>query len=237
MYNVWESINVNFVLKFIFWFLPFIYFWQPKLVAVSNKVSFINPNAPVYPRLAQGKTWDEVSLSSLYIVISNCIFFFQLWISFSWNISAARFLLIAAWNISFQLYLSVNARLYMRIKNILDYQNIIYYILLTDYCDLDKRIWYQWSWAFCWMGTERRKPCEISCWDIDFWSQHLVWYETLLSPFSGDFHLYFELRKKVIFGWQIMLILITEFYAKNIILAFLKYGLVISNFIHKMKGI
>lgn len=34
---------------------------QPKLVAVSNIVAFANPNAPVYPRLAQGKTWNEVS--------------------------------------------------------------------------------------------------------------------------------------------------------------------------------
>ncbi|KAE9610138.1 putative phosphodiesterase I [Lupinus albus] len=35
---------------------------NPKLVAVSNSVSFANPNAPLYPRLAQGKSWDEVSL-------------------------------------------------------------------------------------------------------------------------------------------------------------------------------
>lgn len=59
------------------------YFWQPKLVAVSNKVSFINPNAPVYPRLAQGKTWDEVSLRALYICKCRiCIFIFQLCLSF-----------------------------------------------------------------------------------------------------------------------------------------------------------
>ncbi|TYI51559.1 hypothetical protein E1A91_D12G185100v1, partial [Gossypium mustelinum] len=36
-------------------------FLNPKLVAVSNTVSFANPNAPVYPRLAQGKQWDEVN--------------------------------------------------------------------------------------------------------------------------------------------------------------------------------
>ncbi|XP_045801533.1 probable inactive purple acid phosphatase 1 isoform X4 [Trifolium pratense] len=36
---------------------------NPKLVAVSNKVSFLNPNAPVYPRLAQGKTWDEITVT------------------------------------------------------------------------------------------------------------------------------------------------------------------------------
>ena len=29
---------------------------------MSNSVAFVNPNAPNYPRLAQGKTWDEVSL-------------------------------------------------------------------------------------------------------------------------------------------------------------------------------
>ncbi|GLT72618.1 hypothetical protein SLA2020_445360, partial [Shorea laevis] len=32
---------------------------NPKLVAVSNQVAFANPNAPVYPRLAQGKEWNE----------------------------------------------------------------------------------------------------------------------------------------------------------------------------------
>ncbi|WVZ22800.1 hypothetical protein V8G54_001344 [Vigna mungo] len=36
---------------------------SPKLVAVSNKVSFVNPNAPVYPRLAQGKTWNEMTVT------------------------------------------------------------------------------------------------------------------------------------------------------------------------------
>ena len=37
---------------------------QPKLVAVSNSISFVNPKAPLYPRLAQGKSWNEVSLSN-----------------------------------------------------------------------------------------------------------------------------------------------------------------------------
>jgi hypothetical protein len=32
---------------------------NPKLVAVSNKIAFANPKAPVYPRLAQGKSWNE----------------------------------------------------------------------------------------------------------------------------------------------------------------------------------
>ncbi|XP_027100097.1 probable inactive purple acid phosphatase 1 isoform X1 [Coffea arabica] len=36
---------------------------NPKLVALSNKVAFVNPNAPVYPRLAQGKTWDEMTVT------------------------------------------------------------------------------------------------------------------------------------------------------------------------------
>lgn len=31
------------------------------MVAVSSQVAFANPNAPVYPRLAQGKEWNEVS--------------------------------------------------------------------------------------------------------------------------------------------------------------------------------
>ncbi|RZC66164.1 hypothetical protein C5167_009852 [Papaver somniferum] len=32
---------------------------SPNLIAVSNAVTFKNPNAPVYPRLAQGKAWNE----------------------------------------------------------------------------------------------------------------------------------------------------------------------------------
>ncbi|KAK4598799.1 hypothetical protein RGQ29_016025 [Quercus rubra] len=36
---------------------------NPKLVAVSNKVAFVNPNAPVYPRLAQGKVWNEMTVT------------------------------------------------------------------------------------------------------------------------------------------------------------------------------
>ncbi|KAI9071511.1 hypothetical protein K1719_046519 [Acacia pycnantha] len=36
---------------------------NPKLVAVSNKISFANPNAPVYPRLAQGKSWNEITVT------------------------------------------------------------------------------------------------------------------------------------------------------------------------------
>lgn len=40
------------------------FIYQPKLVAVSNSVAFVNPNAPVYPRLAQGKVWNEVLIFS-----------------------------------------------------------------------------------------------------------------------------------------------------------------------------
>ncbi|PWA52691.1 purple acid phosphatase [Artemisia annua] len=36
---------------------------KPKLVAVSNSVTFANPNAPNYPRLAQGKTWNEMTVT------------------------------------------------------------------------------------------------------------------------------------------------------------------------------
>ncbi|OAY50129.1 probable inactive purple acid phosphatase 1 [Manihot esculenta] len=36
---------------------------NPKLVAVSNSVAFANPKAPVYPRLAQGKTWNEMTIT------------------------------------------------------------------------------------------------------------------------------------------------------------------------------
>ncbi|XP_024018238.1 probable inactive purple acid phosphatase 1 [Morus notabilis] len=36
---------------------------NPKLVAVSNTVVFANPKPPVYPRLAQGKIWNEMTVT------------------------------------------------------------------------------------------------------------------------------------------------------------------------------
>ncbi|XP_023743653.1 nucleotide pyrophosphatase/phosphodiesterase [Lactuca sativa] len=36
---------------------------NPKLVAVSDPISFANPKAPLWPRLAQGKTWDEMTVT------------------------------------------------------------------------------------------------------------------------------------------------------------------------------
>ncbi|KAL5815024.1 hypothetical protein ACOSQ3_025823 [Xanthoceras sorbifolium] len=36
---------------------------SPKLVAVSNSISFANPKAPLYPRLALGKSWDEMTVT------------------------------------------------------------------------------------------------------------------------------------------------------------------------------
>ncbi|RZB56669.1 putative inactive purple acid phosphatase 1 isoform D, partial [Glycine soja] len=36
---------------------------KPKLVAVSNFISFVNPKVPLYPRLAQGKSWDEMTVT------------------------------------------------------------------------------------------------------------------------------------------------------------------------------
>ncbi|KAJ4974982.1 hypothetical protein NE237_008156 [Protea cynaroides] len=36
---------------------------NPKLIAVSNSISFSNPKAPVYPRLAQGKSWNEMTVT------------------------------------------------------------------------------------------------------------------------------------------------------------------------------
>ena len=46
--------------------------FQPKLVAVSNFISFANPKAPVYPRLALGKSWNEVhALSFIFIYFLN----------------------------------------------------------------------------------------------------------------------------------------------------------------------
>ncbi|GKA23229.1 nucleotide pyrophosphatase/phosphodiesterase-like protein [Tanacetum coccineum] len=36
---------------------------NPKVVAVSDPISFANPKAPVYPRLAHGKAWDEMTVT------------------------------------------------------------------------------------------------------------------------------------------------------------------------------
>ncbi|KAK4775589.1 hypothetical protein SAY87_023550 [Trapa incisa] len=36
---------------------------NPKLVALSNSIIFANPKAPLYPRLAQGKAWDEMTVT------------------------------------------------------------------------------------------------------------------------------------------------------------------------------
>ncbi|XP_042378596.1 nucleotide pyrophosphatase/phosphodiesterase-like isoform X1 [Zingiber officinale] len=36
---------------------------NPKLIAVSNVITFANPKAPVYPRLAQGKLWNEMTVT------------------------------------------------------------------------------------------------------------------------------------------------------------------------------
>ncbi|CAM0952242.1 unnamed protein product [Alopecurus aequalis] len=36
---------------------------NPTFVAVSNKITFANPKAPVYPRLALGKTWNEMTVT------------------------------------------------------------------------------------------------------------------------------------------------------------------------------
>ncbi|KAA8542121.1 hypothetical protein F0562_023273 [Nyssa sinensis] len=36
---------------------------NPKLVAVSNPINFANPKAPLYPRLSQGKSWNEMTIT------------------------------------------------------------------------------------------------------------------------------------------------------------------------------
>ena len=36
---------------------------KPKLLAISNKISFANPKAPVFPRLSQGKQWNEMAVT------------------------------------------------------------------------------------------------------------------------------------------------------------------------------
>ncbi|PUZ46437.1 hypothetical protein GQ55_7G078400 [Panicum hallii var. hallii] len=36
---------------------------NPKLIAVSIAIAFANPKAPVYPRLAQGKSWNEMTVT------------------------------------------------------------------------------------------------------------------------------------------------------------------------------
>jgi hypothetical protein len=42
-------------------------------VAVSNFILFANPNAPLYPRLAQGKSWNEVSLFKLKVPVNSSV--------------------------------------------------------------------------------------------------------------------------------------------------------------------
>lgn len=36
---------------------------NPKLVSISNTITFANPKAPAYPRLAQGKSWNEMTVT------------------------------------------------------------------------------------------------------------------------------------------------------------------------------
>ncbi|KAL6556950.1 putative inactive purple acid phosphatase 24 [Orobanche hederae] len=36
---------------------------NPQLMAVSKSISFANPKAPLYPRLAQGKSWNEMAVT------------------------------------------------------------------------------------------------------------------------------------------------------------------------------
>ncbi|XP_058070415.1 probable inactive purple acid phosphatase 1 [Magnolia sinica] len=36
---------------------------NPKLIAVSNAIAFANPKAPLYPRLAQGNSWNEMTVT------------------------------------------------------------------------------------------------------------------------------------------------------------------------------
>ncbi|KAJ8634210.1 hypothetical protein MRB53_027546 [Persea americana] len=36
---------------------------NPKLVAISSTIAFANPKAPLYPRLALGKSWDEMTVT------------------------------------------------------------------------------------------------------------------------------------------------------------------------------
>ncbi|KAJ0938580.1 putative phosphodiesterase I [Helianthus annuus] len=45
---------------------------NPTLVAVSNPISFANPKAPVYPRLAHGKAWDEVFFCISFLFSFSC---------------------------------------------------------------------------------------------------------------------------------------------------------------------
>ncbi|GJN10516.1 hypothetical protein PR202_ga28615 [Eleusine coracana subsp. coracana] len=45
------------------WASPELLGSKPTLIAVSNKIAFANPKAPVYPRLAQGKSWNEMTVT------------------------------------------------------------------------------------------------------------------------------------------------------------------------------
>lgn len=82
---------------------------QPKLVAVSNVISFANPKAPVYPRLALGKAWNEVSFLFrwwFFAYCSRCSLFLCLqvefemeivWLSRIYCVKVLQFLCIMMW--------------------------------------------------------------------------------------------------------------------------------------------
>ncbi|MFS7971530.1 putative phosphodiesterase I [Helianthus anomalus] len=50
---------------------------NPKLVAVTDPISFANPKAPLYPRLAHGKAWDEVHFS---VILNFCYIYIYIYI-------------------------------------------------------------------------------------------------------------------------------------------------------------
>ena len=41
---------------------------NPKLLAISNTISFADPKASLYRRLAQGKLWNEMSVTWISVV-------------------------------------------------------------------------------------------------------------------------------------------------------------------------
>lgn len=144
-------------------------------MAVSNIVTFANPNAPVYPRLAQGRTWNEVSLTLVTLLQILCILYEKgrrkPWIGADHSLMPCEFL--DGEGSSFPWPSNLNS-----IYPFLGFYKLRRWYSLTwnsDDSDMDKWIWDRWSRTFCWMGSQR-KGTSFPSGNTDFWSQQYVWY-------------------------------------------------------------
>ncbi|KAI3727045.1 hypothetical protein L1987_66853 [Smallanthus sonchifolius] len=66
--------------------------YSPKLIRISSPISFRNPKAPLYPRLAQGKSWDQMAVTwtSGYNIDEATPFVEYGWIGQGRNLSPAE---------------------------------------------------------------------------------------------------------------------------------------------------